>query len=96
MLKIFVGAIMASLFVCAPVQARAPVKEKLEVKTSTRNYRVITYTDGSVRVTTTAMFGPTLGYKLREDMRLAVNMATKCEIVDDFWIGSNIMGTLKC
>jgi len=57
---------------------------------------VLSYDNGSVKVIIAGMFGPTMSFKLREDMRRAVLVATGCRVSDDFWLDGKLVGKMNC
>lgn len=93
---LLVTAILASISFNSVAHAKAHVVNRFHAPVNGRVYRVLSYDNGSVKVIIAGMFGPTMSFKLREDMRRAVLVATGCRVSDDFWLDGKLVGKMNC
>lgn len=89
-------ALSASISFNSTAHAKAHIANRYHASVNGRAYRVLSYDNGSVKVIIAGMFGPTISFKLREDMREAVIIATGCKVSDDFWLDGKLVGELDC
>lgn len=93
---ILVAATLALITFNSVADAKAHVVNRYNASVNGRAYRVLSYDNGSVKVIIPGMFGPTMSFKLREDMREAALVATGCRVSDDFWLDGKLVGELDC
>lgn len=93
---LLVTAALASISFNSVAHAKAHVVSRYHASVNGKAYRVLSYDNGSVKVIIAGMFGPTMSFKLREDMREAVLVATGCRVSDDFWLDGKLVGKLNC
>lgn len=98
--SIFRGGLLAaaisSIAFTSSAYAKAHIVNRYHASVNGRAYRVLAYDNGSVKVIIAGMFGPTMTFKLRGDMREAALVATGCRVNDDFWLDGKLVGELDC
>jgi hypothetical protein len=74
--------------------AEPPAKTEIKVKVDGTTYRVLTR--GDEVVIANKSFMTRRSPSQRDAMRKAAKDATSCEIKDDYWEGSRLVGKLMC
>ena len=92
----FLAAAISLIAFSSSAYAKAHIVNRYHASVNGRAYRVLAYDNGSVKVIIAGMFGPTMSFKLREDMREAALVATGCRVNDDFWLDGKLVGELDC